>query len=357
LPIIRAHVLLTTPFLCYNETFHWESHTMAQRDYYEILGVSRKASREEIKKAYRKLARKYHPDVAKDPQATENFKEVQEAYDILDDAEKRQAYDRFGHAGLHMGQAARPGHAYHYRSAGPGQQGPFDFADIFNNANTSGGFNVADIFGGHGGPSVEDLFGQARPRRPRRTPRQPQRGSDIEYKLQIAFHEAVKGATRDIVAALTQPDGKQRREKISVKIPPGVDTNSKIRLKGKGQPGPNGRDGDLIIILDVTPHPYFQRSGHDIILEVPLSITEAALGAKIEVPTLDTPQRVTIPPASSSGRKLRIRGQGVLSPRTGQRGDLLLTLKIVPPADLDERSQQLLKELAQHNPQNDLRQW
>lgn len=334
---------------------------MKQRDYYEVLGVSRTASRDEIKKAYRRLARKYHPDVAKDPQAIENFKEVQEAYDVLDDAEKRQAYDRFGHAGLHMGQASGPGpgsgRSYHYRSGGPGQKVHVDFSDIFGNGGPDGGFDFADAFGHPGGPSVEDFFGQARPRRTGRAPRQPSRGSDIEYRLQISFHDAVKGATRQIVAAVTEPDGKQRREKIHVKIPPGVDTGSKIRLKGKGQTGPNGRNGDLLILLDVAPHPYFQRSGDDIILEVPLTITEAALGATIEVPTLDGAQRVTIPPASSSGRKLRIRGQGAHSRRTGQQGDLLLSLKIVPPAKLDERSKELLDELAQRNQQTDLRHW
>jgi len=188
-----------------------------------------------------------------------------------------------------------------------------------------------------------------------RPPDPPPRGDDIEHTVHLSFEEAINGARRDITLTVIHPDGKQRQEKLTVKIPAGVDTGSKIRLRGKGQPGPDNNNGDLIIKIEVAPHKYFRRQGEDIYLEVPLTVTEAALGAKIEVPTLSGVTAVKIPPRSSSGRKLRLQGKGAKSHKTGKTGDMFLTLKIVPPSDLDDESQEILKKLAQRHPQNDIR--
>ncbi len=320
---------------------------MAQRDYYNILGLQRSASAEEIKKAYRRLARKYHPDTTGgDAQAAERFKELQETYEVLKDTKKRQMYDRFGHAGVKMsaGPAGYQDHA--------GQSGPFNWSQ------GGGGFdfNISDIFGGGGG--MGDIFDQLRNQTGRRAPRSAsaaKRGRDIEHKVRLGFYEAINGTTRDVVATVKQSNGQQRRERITVKIPPGVDNGSKIRVKGKGQPGMRGNDGDLIIKVEIEQHPYFRKEGSDIYLEVPVTFTEAALGAKIDVPTLSGTTKVTVPPGSSSGRKLRLRDKGIKKHHSDKHGDMFLELKVVPPADLDQESEQLLKELAQRNPQDDIR--
>ncbi|MCP4707129.1 MAG: J domain-containing protein [Planctomycetes bacterium] len=339
---------------------------MTKRDYYEILGVPRGATTEEIKKAYRKLARKYHPDTAgDDPKTTERFKEAQQAYEVLKDTKKRQAYDRFGHAGLKMDGASAgpgPGRRYQWNTSGGGPGG-FDFSEIFGGAPGGGGahFDFSDIFSGQTGGATgsDDIFERIRDRSSRRSRRSshpaPTSGKDIEHKEKLSFEEAIQGTGRDITMNITQTDGKRRQEKLSVKIPAGVDNGSKIRLRGKGQPGPNGKHGDLIITIDVADHPYFQRQGDDIYLEAPLSFSEAALGAKVKVPTLTDHTTVTIPPGSSSHQKLRLKNKGVKSRKTGEPGDMYLILKIVSPEKPDDQAKDSLEKLAQFYPKKGIR--
>ena len=339
---------------------------MTKRDYYEILGVPRGASAEQIKKAYRQLARKYHPDTAgNDPKTTEQFKEAQEAYEVLKDNKKRQTYDRFGHAGLKMDNTAAgpgPGRRYHRNTSG-GAPGGFDFSEIFGGAPGGGGvhFDFSDIFSGPAGGSTgsDDIFERLRSQSSRRGRRSsgsaPVSGKDIEHKEKLTFDEAIQGTSREITMTITQTDGKRRQEQLSVKIPAGVDNGSKIRLRGKGQPGPNGKHGDLIINIDVEPHPYFQRMGDDIYLDVPLTFSEVALGAKVKVPTLTDKTTVTIPPGSSSHQKLRLKNKGVKSRKTGELGDMYLILKIVSPHKLDDQTKEFLEKLAQFYPKKGVR--
>jgi len=327
------------------------------RDYYEILGVSRNASADEIKKAYRKLARKYHPDLAKnDPKAPDRFKEVQQAYEILSDAQKRQAYDQFGHAAENMGgYRNNQDRAQGWSGGAPGG---FDFSDIFAAAVGGSGrrrsrnvkINFSDFFNGGGS---EDFFDNLRGQESQSS----QSGQDIVHPVSISFEEAIRGTTREIVLTIPQPDGSAKREHLSVKIPAGVDTGSKVRLRGKGQPGFNGPNGDLIIEVTVAPHAYFRREGRDLFLDLPVSVSEAALGAKIDVPTLNGMTTVTVPPASSSGKKLRLKGKGVSASSAKPAGDLYLIIKIILPDAIDDGSEQLLRQFAQRNPQPQLRQW
>lgn len=320
---------------------------MAKKDFYEVLGVARNASAEEIKKAYRKLARKYHPDVAgNDKGVLERFKEVQEAYDVLGEKEKRQAYDQFGHAGPQTGPSGPwPGGGRNYTWTNNGQ---------------GGGVNVdfSDIFGGAGG-GMGDIFEQLRGGQGRRgggrSRAAAKRGDDIEHAVRITFDEALHGTQREVVMTIPQRDGSTRQERISFKIPPGVDKGSKVRVRGKGQPGAGGNNGDLIVQIEVEPHPYFEREGNDIILEVPITISEAILGTRIEVPTLNGTSTVTIPPGSSSGRKLRLKEKGIASPKGDKAGDMYLRLKVVVPAKVDKESAELIEQFAQKNPQSDIR--
>jgi DnaJ-class molecular chaperone len=310
---------------------------MAKRDYYDVLGVKRGAPADEIRSAYRKLARKYHPDANKAPGAAEKFREATEAYDVLSDAEKRKAYDQYGHAGPGAGFGAG------YPGAGPagrgGQGVTFDFGDIFGGGGRGGGSGFA-------GMSLDDILqalggGQRRGRR--REPRGPQRGSDSETHVTLDFLQAVRGTSTRIRISRQAPDESTRQETIEVKIPPGVKDGSRIRVRGKGGLG-EGPPGDLYIVVDVRPHEYFRREGDDIYVSVPISITEAALGAKVDVPTLDGTSTVTVPPGTGSGRKLRLRGKGVPRGQV-QAGDLYVVIQIAPPPSLGEREKQLLAEL------------
>lgn len=318
---------------------------MTQRDYYTVLGVSRDAGEDEIKKNYRRLARKYHPDVAgNDADSAEQFKQLQEAYDVLSDPEKRQAYDRFGHAGA-QGATGGPGagwsRTWHAGNGSPGS-----------------GFNVSDFFSGAGGGFAdifEQLRGQGGQARHQHRAQQPARGKDIEHTLHLGFMEAIEGTTRDVVVNSTNPDGTQKQERISAKIPAGIDHGGKIRLRGKGNPGPAGQPGDMILTILIGEHPYFRRDGLDIFLDLPLRLSEAALGTRIDVPTLSGTTTVTIPPGSNSGKKLRLRGKGVKSHKSADTGDMYLSLKIVLPDELDDRSAELLQQFEQFNPQPNLR--
>jgi len=320
---------------------------MAKRDYYDILGVSRKASAEEIQRAYRKLAKQYHPDRNKsDPRAADKFKEVQEAYDALSDPQRRRTYDQFGLAGIHGG----PGPEEVHFSAGPRGQRVYKWS-------SSGGIDpgdLEDLFGSIG--EGEDFFeritgrGFANRRGRRRTRVRPAEevppGQDAEQTANLSFEQAVRGTSIELDIVGAEGD-RSSHERLTVRIPPGVVDGQRIRVRGKGLAGvPGGPRGDLYLVCRVRAHPYFERQGEDIYLTLPISVTEACTGTKVEIPTLDGPTMLTIPPGTASGTKLRLRGRGVARPGGGQRGDQYVVVKIVPPRSLTERQHRLLGELA-----------
>lgn len=308
---------------------------MAQRDYYEILGIPRSATQDEIKRAHRKLVRKYHPDVHKnDASSTEKFKEAQEAYDVLSDETKKANYDQFGHAGVNAGGApggsgatGDPFEAFRRAQAGArGQQGGRRPPEDFNFGGQQGG-DFSDIF--------EQIFGQrgggagAGGRgRGRSGAQQAPKGNDIEHPVTLTFEQAARGTTLPL-----QINRGGKLETIDIKIPPGMKDGNKIRLKGRGESA-GGPPGDLYIVVTVRPHEYFKRSGLDINLDVPISMYEALLGTKIEVPTMDGNVTVTIPPGTNSGSKLRIKGRGIT--RKDEVGDQYVVVKIIVPKNLDE---------------------
>lgn len=292
---------------------------MAKKDYYEILGVSRSATEDDIKKAYRELAKKYHPDLHPGNKAMEaRFKEINEAYEILKDPKKRGEYDRFGAAAFEPGfQGAR---TYTY----PG-----------------GAVNLEDLGVDFGG--LEDMFGDIFGRRGRpRGARGPISGEDVEYGLEIGFEQAIKGAEVRLTV---------NNEKITVKLPAGVKDGSRVRVPGKGKIGfAGGRRGDLYIVTNVKPHPYFRREDDDIYLEVPITITEAALGTKVHIPTIEGKTMLTIPPGTQSGQKLRLKGKGVSHIKDKDRGDQYVIIKIIAPKNIDQKSRNLLEEFQRLNP-------
>ncbi|KZN38616.1 molecular chaperone DnaJ [Pseudoalteromonas luteoviolacea] len=347
---------------------------MSKSDYYEVLGVTKDASERDIKKAYKRLAMKYHPDRTAGDEALEaKFKEVKEAYEVLTDSQKRQMYDQYGHAAFE--QNGGGGHG--------GFGGGADFGDIFGDV-------FGDIFGGGGG---------------RRQSRQ-QRGADLRYSLDLSLEEAVKGKDVEIkvptwvscepcdgsgAKAGSKPKtcstchgagqvqmrqgffavqqtcptcqgtgqvisdpcnkchGQGRVEKtktLSVKIPAGVDTGDRIRLSGEGEAGMHGAPaGDLYVQVSVREHPIFVRDGNNLYCEVPISYTTAALGGEIEVPTLDGRANLKIPSESQTGKMFRMRGKGVKSVRSGSVGDLICKVVIETPVNLNDRQKELLREL------------
>jgi molecular chaperone DnaJ len=308
---------------------------MAKRDYYEVLGVSKGASEADLKKAYRRLARKLHPDVNPgDKAAQKRFQEVQEAYDVLKDEDKRRAYDRFGHAG--------PGPGFDPRGAGaPGAGGmggfgagpPYegihfesgDFGDLFGN-----------IFGGRARPSTG-----------------PQPGEDVRGQIEVPFRDAVLGGTatlslrREKQCPTCGGTGRSGRavcptcrgegavvesERVRIKIPEGTEDGGTIRIPARGGPGQRGGPpGDLYVAVRVAPHPYFERHGNDIHGVVPVTIKEAYSGAEIDVPTIRGTRRAKIPPGTQGRQKFRLRGQGVKDPRSGSTGDHIYTARVMVP--------------------------
>lgn len=342
----------------------------AKRDYYEVLGVARTASQDEIKKAFRRLARQYHPDVNKDPGAEAKIKEINEAYEVLSDTEKRSMYDRFGH---------------NVPSGSPGYD-PFGSADPF-------------------GTIFEAFFGGGTQRG---TQRGPMRGADLRYTLLITFEEAIFGTEKDIefrrletcqsckgsgAEPGTEPvrcpkcgglgeirqrspifnmvtvttcdqcrgegtviaipcreckgEGRVRRErKLTIKIPPGVDGASQIRITGEGEAGPRGGPhGNLYVALEVEPHAFFVREANDIVLELPLNVAQAALGVELDVPTVDGSESLRIPPGTQNGALFRLRGHGVPYLRGSGRGDQVVVARVTIPTTLNERQRQLFEEL------------
>ena len=360
---------------------------MSKRDYYEVLGVSKTATQDELKKAYRKLARKYHPDLNKDnEEAAEKFKECNEAYSVLSDDQKRAQYDQFGHAAFENG----------------GMGG-------------GGGFGGAGGFGGFGGSGMEDIFdmffGGQGGRGGSRAKTGPQRGADLRFDLEITFEEAAFGLEKEInlyrdetcdhchgegaepgskvescpecngtgYVRFTQNtmfgqmvnerpcsrckgEGKiisepckecfgrgtvKRDKKLKVKIPAGVDNGSRLRVANEGEAGAKGGpNGDLYVYLYVKPHKFFERDGTTVLCEVPINIVQATLGADIKVPTLDGQVTMKVPEGTQPGKVLRLKGKGIPSLRGGSRGDQLVRIKVVVPTKLSDKQKDALRKFA-----------
>jgi molecular chaperone DnaJ len=381
----------------------------AQKDYYATLGVSRDAKPEEIRKAYRRLARKYHPDLNPGNKASEEkFKQLSEAYEILGDEKKRPIYDQYGFYANNI----PPGGPGPSASTGAGGPGPgFDFSG-FDFSNAEDGDAEAEKHAGFGG-GFRDIFSQLFNRSGQREEEEegPQKGSDIEHHMHLGFWDAIHGTQVRITVArqetcptckgsgsakgpavtctmcggtgkvarqagtmrfnVTCPQcggtGKQPRpcptcggsgsvrapETFEVRIPPGVDTGSRVRVPGKGNAGAGGGpSGDLYIVTEVETHPIFERKGDNIYVKVPVTVAEAALGAKVEVPTLLGPSTIKIPPGTQSGQQLRLRGKGAPSLRGDARGDEFVEVQVMVPRVADERTKEILRELAHLNPED-----
>ena len=320
---------------------------MADRDYYEVLGVARDATADQIKKAYRGLARKHHPDANPgDKTAEKKFKELQNAYDVLSEPEKKQRYDQFGHAAFEGGSPFGPRGAGSEWAAKQGGAGfdDLDLGTIFGPNAGAGGFHPGQQPGAGGGIFDEIISrmrgGAERQGKRRATPREPEAA---EASISIPFLTAVRGGETSI--DLQREDGS--RETKVVKIPPGLDSGAKLRLKGQGD---TSGQVDLIITVNVEPHPYFTREGRNLSVEVPITAAEAILGARVEVPTLDGFKTMPIPPGTSSGQKLRLRGQGVAASKNQPEGDLYVIPKVVVPKTVDDESRSLIEQFAERNP-------
>jgi curved DNA-binding protein len=313
-----------------------------ERDLYSILGVARDADEGTIRKAYRQLARRYHPDVNPgDSDAEDRFKDISRAYDVLSDADKRRNYDEFGEVSLQGGfDADKARQAREAFASRFGREGPQDFRGF--EAEGSG----RTEFGG-----LDDLFSDLFSRRGWGDVRRERRGSDLEAELELDFVDAARGCEQRISIARPQPDGSLRQETVTVRIPPGVSDGGRIRLRGKGAAGRRGAPaGDLYARIRVRPHRFFRREGRDLHLDLPVTVGEAALGAKVEVPTLEGRVTLTIPPGTDSGAKLRLRGKGVCSPSGGPAGDLYVVVQIRVPRNLTREAREKLQELGRFDP-------
>ena len=299
---------------------------MKYKDYYAVLGIERTASQDDIKKAYRKLARKYHPDVSREKDAEERFKEVAEAYETLKDPGKRAAYDQLGrHA---SGQEFRPPPDWETRF-GHGGFEDIDLADLFSHfgARPGGGFSRR---GARAGFAVA--------------------GEDYEFTARLRLEQAARGTELDLQLAVPEvgADGGVRRvpKSVRARVPKGVTDGERLRIPGKGGPGANGGPpGDLYLNIALEPHPLYRVSGHDLYLELPLAPWEAVLGAEVEVPTLEGRIALSVKPGARAGQRLRVPGRGLPRPR-GASGDLYCVLSIVTPPDPGEREKSLYRELA-----------
>lgn len=322
-------------------------------DYYATLGVSRSASAEDIQKAYRKLARKYHPDLnPDDPKAKEKFQQVQAAFDVLNDPKKREMFDRYGSAYESMGSGGPSPGARPWPGGGGGPGGPGPGGQPFE-------VDLEGLFGGGSGGGFSDLFRQFGQRGKagggRRAAAPPSRGADLEHELTVPFGTAVVGGEAQI--AVRRADG--RTETLQVKIPAGIEDGKKIRLRGQGEQSEDGGpDGDILIRVVVAPHPHFRRHGKNLEITAPITLAEALRGAKIDLPTPHGTITLTVPPGSSSGKKLRVKGHGV-KPASGAPGDLFAELEIVLPKELSDADRDALATIADQyadNPRASL-QW
>jgi curved DNA-binding protein len=293
---------------------------MAQKDYYEVLGVAKTATADDIKKSFRKLAVKFHPDRNQgDTAAEEKFKEINEAYAVLSDPEKRKKYDTFGSSDFHQ---------------------QYSQEDIFRNFDFSGTFK--DMGMGGGEDIFSRLFGGAFRRGGANFRRAPQKGGDLSLEVTVGFREAAMGAEK-LVAF--RRNG--QREELKVKIPVGVDNGSRIRIGGKGSEGENGGpSGDLFLEVKVTPDPVFTRDGGDLFVERNIRFSEACLGVSIEVPTLEEPKRIKVPAGIQPGTKIRLKGCGIKALGSNAKGDLFVKLNIHVPEGLSSSQKKLLEELA-----------
>ena len=283
----------------------------AEKDYYKVLGIDKTASKDEIKRAYRKLAQKNHPDANKGDAAAEaRFKDISEAYSILSNDQKRAEYDQMRKL-IEAG-----GDRFYGFTPGGGENVRVNIGDLFGNGTGAGVFD--DLLGGFGFRA-----------------RGPQRGADLESEVTLTFDQAISGAT------MTLESGTR------VRIPPGVKNGARIRVSGKGQAVPGGQPGDLYVRVSVQPHPIFSSAGNgDIGLTLPVTFVEAALGAKIEVPTLDGSVTVKVPAGTSSGKTLRVRGRGAPRPKGGN-GDLLVKIDVEVPRKLSRREKEALEHFAE----------
>ena len=326
------------------------------KDYYKILGVDRKADDKAIKSAYRRLARKHHPDVAKGKDSGDRFKEINEAYEVLSDAEKRRRYDSLGPDWQRYTQAppGGPGDGFRVEYGGDiGGAGDFSdfFRTIFGDMSGRGGAR-----GGGGGIRIEDLFQGGG---------QSTRGGDVQAGIEISLDEAFHGARKTFALDIEEPcptchgsghvkrqpcptcgggGWQQARRQVDVKIPAGVKSDQRVRVAGEGAGGAGAR-GDLYLSVTVAPHPFFERKGDDIHLTLPVTAPEAALGASIEVPTLRGKVAMKIPPATSSGRTFRLPGYGMPRIKAGGAGDQLVAVRIVMPSDITPAERELYEKL------------
>jgi len=306
------------------------------RDYYEILGVKRSASQDEIKRAYRKLAKEYHPDRNPDNQAAEEkFKEVQRAHAVLGSPEKRAEYDRFGEGGV--GQWATDGRGRRvYRWGAESSINADELEDLFS---AFGG-------GGHRASIFDQFFGGFRSGSGPSPA--PSRGADEQRRVSLSFEQAVRGA---VITVRLRSGKDASSDTLEVKVPAGVGDGQKIRLAGRGHPGQHGGpSGDLYLVCSVGTHPYFRRQGADIYVDVPVTVAEATLGAKIQVPTLDGNATVTLPPGTASGAKLRLKGRGVCKSGSTDRGDQYAVISIVPPRSLTDEQRRLFEQVRSQDP-------
>lgn len=292
---------------------------MKYKDYYQILGVSREAPAEEIKKAYRRLARKYHPDVSKETGAEEKFKEVNEAHDVLSDPQKRAAYDQLGY--YRPGQDFRPPPEWGSRFGGPGGGAGFsgmDFSDLFS-----------QFFGGAGGAGAPGGHGFHRGARPK--------GQDVEASITLSLEEAYQGVEKQVHVSGSGP--------VRFRVPPGALPGKRLRLAGKGQASPlGGQRGDLFLHIEIAPHHLYRLEGSDIYLDTPITPWEAALGTSLLVPTLGGNIRLKIPAGARSGQKLRLAGKGM--PAAKGSGDFFVALQVTMPSSLTEEERSLYERLA-----------
>ena len=306
---------------------------MADQDYYKTLGASRSATVEEIQKAYRKLARKYHPDLHADKderereKAKQQFQKIQQAYDVLSDPKKRQMYDQFGSG---------------YDQMGGGGQNPFG-----GGGGGPGGFDFSQIFGGGGGAGpaggggFEQIFRQMGGGGGGRQPApQAAKGRDQEQEITIPFAVSTLGGTHQV--SVRRRSGKT--EQLEIKIPAGIESNKKIRLRGQGEENPSGQPGDLIVVVKIASHPVFTRKGLNLIVNVPINICEAVEGGKIDVPTPYGTVALTVPPGTSSGKSLRLKGMGIKG--KNKSGDLTVVLQIVLPDDISDADKALIEKLS-----------